>query len=84
MKIFPRTSTDYVLLGIWHSANIANVLSEKVLGSSVEVRRSLNTARSPPFEGCGTTVVEETGQEIHSVVDNTGGDGIRSRRQADQ
>ena len=77
MKIFPRTSTDYVLLGIWHSANIANVLSKKVLGSSVEVRRSLNTARSPPFEGRGTTVVEETGQEIHSVVDNTGGDGIR-------
>ena len=85
MKIFPRTSTDYVLLGIWHSANIANVLSKKVLGSSpVEVRRSLNTARSPPFEGRGTTVVEETGQEIHSVVDNTGGDGIRRQRQADK
>ena len=84
MKIFPRTSTDYVLLGIWHSANIANVLSKKVLGSSVEASHSLNTAQSPPFEGRGTTVVEETGQEIHSVVDNTGGDGIRRQRQVDQ
>ena len=84
MKIFPRTSTDYVLLGIWHSANIANVLSKKVLSRSVEVRSSLNTARSPLFEGRGTTIVEETGQEIHSVVDNAGGDKIRRQRQAAQ
>ena len=75
MRISPRTSTDYVLLGIWHSANIANILSKKVLRSSAEIRCSLSTARSPPFEGRGTTVVEETGQEIQSVVDNTGGDG---------
>ena len=85
MKTLPRTSTDYVLLGYWHGANIVNVLSKTVLSrSDAEVRRSLNTARSPLFEGRGTTIVEETGQEIHSVVDNAGGDEIRRQRQAAQ
>ena len=84
MEIFPRNSTDHVLLGIWHSANIANILRRKVLRRSAGIRCSLSTARSPPFEGRGTTVVEETGQEIQSVVDNTGGDGVHDQRRTNQ
>ena len=78
---------DYVLIAVWHTAKFVNSLSTKVLAADDKtsklrqnVRCSPTATRPPPPGGCGVTVVEETGQEIHGNRDNAGGGEIRYQR----
>ena len=78
---------DYVLIAVWHTAKFVNSLHTKVLAADDKisklrqsVRCSPTATRPPPPGGCGVTVVEETGQEIHGNRDNAGGGEIRYQR----
>ena len=68
---------DCVLPILWHTARIAIVLSNKVLAKRLsedeDDRCSLTASRPAPSGGSGVIIVEETGQEIHTIRSDEGG-----------